>query len=196
MVKKGHFLAIILFLAFACKDKVKEFSGFNQKELEFLIASYEGKIWERISREENGEEINFSDCDLENYLIFLESNINNVGEQKPLLYAYNTNICDSLDFCSLHPDFCQSDVTLCGENPGFCEGLEDGILFIGSWYAKEPFFENSRSDTLVFEINNKTESIQVLDISANYATFLYKNRFSASGGSVIEHYQFLPPTTE
>jgi hypothetical protein len=197
MIKSSRIFIFILFVfMLSCKDKVQEFSGFNQKELEFLLASYEGKIWERISREENGEEIILEDCDLENYLIFLESNVNNVGEQKPLLYAYNPNTCDSLDFCSLHPDFCLSDTTLCGENPDFCEGLDNGILFIGSWYAKEPFFENSRSDTLVFEINNKTESIQVLDITANYVTFLYKNRVGSSGGSVIEHYQFLPPTTE
>jgi hypothetical protein len=175
---------------------VQEFSGFNQKELEFLLASYEGKIWERISRQEDGEEIVFEDCELDNYLIFLEENVNNAGELKPLLYAYNPNICDSLDFCSLHPDFCLSDTTLCAENPDFCENLEVGILFIGSWYAKEPFIENSRSDTLVFEINNKAESIQVLEITANYVTFLYKNRTGTSGVTVIEHYQFLPPTTE
>jgi hypothetical protein len=197
MIKKHHFYFLLSFLTLiSCKDKVQEFSGFNQKELEFLLASYEGKIWERISREENGEEIVFEDCELDNYLIFLEENVNNAGELKPLLYAYNPNLCDSLDFCSLHPDFCLSDTTLCAENPDFCENLEEGILFIGSWYAKEPFIENSRSDTLVFEINNKAESIQVLDVTANYVTFLYKNRTGTSGGTVIEHYQFLPPTTE
>jgi hypothetical protein len=175
---------------------VQEFSGFNQKELEFLLSSYEGKAWERISREEDGEEVVFEDCGLENYLIFLEDNVSNAGELKPLLYAYNPNLCDSLDFCSLHPDFCLSDTTLCGANPEFCDSLEDGILFIGSWYAKEPFIENSRSDTLVFEINNKAESIQVLDITANYVTFFYKNSTGASGATVVERYRFLPSTTE
>jgi hypothetical protein len=78
----------------------------------------------------------------------------------------------------------------------FCDSLEDGILFVGSWYAKEPFIENSRSDTLVFEINNKAESVQVLDITANYVTFFYKNSTGASGATVVERYRFLPSTTE
>jgi hypothetical protein len=197
MIKKHHFYFLLSFLTLiSCKDKVQEFSGFNQKELEFLLSSYEGKAWERISREEDGEEVVFEDCGLENYLIFLEDNVSNAGELKPLLYAYNPNLCDSLDFCSLHPDFCLSDTTLCGANPEFCDSLEDGILFIGSWYAKEPFIENSRSDTLVFEINNKAESIQVLDITANYVTFFYKNSTGASGATVVERYRFLPSTTE
>jgi hypothetical protein len=58
MSKKHLFHFLFLFLTIiSCKDKVQEFSGFNQKELEFLLASYEGKIWERISREEDGEEV-------------------------------------------------------------------------------------------------------------------------------------------
>ena len=49
------YLAFFL-LIFGCEDKVKDFSGFTQKELEFLLASEEGKAWERISKEEGGEE--------------------------------------------------------------------------------------------------------------------------------------------
>jgi len=190
-------IAFILFFAaliiFSCKEKVQEFSGFTQKEMEYLLASQEVKIWQRISREENEEDVVLEGCDLENYLFFVQGQ---VGNPKPLLYAYNPSNCDSLDFCNLHPDLCIADTTLCGEDPEFCSGLGDGILYIGSWYAKEPFIENSRSDTLVFEINGKMESIQVLDISSEYATFLYKNRTGGSGGSVVEHYQNIAVTDE
>jgi len=174
----------------SCNDKVKEFSGFTQKEMEFLLASYDGKVWERLSREENGEEVPLEGCELDNFLIFVQGR---VGEPKPLLFAYNSVACDSLDICDLYPDFCLSDTTLCAEDPDFCASLEDGILYIGSWYAKEPFIENTRSDTLIFQINQVQESIHVTQITANLATFLYKNRSSAEGGAVVENYQYLPP---
>ena len=101
-----------------------------------------------------------------------------------------------MDICSLYPDFCISDTTLCAENPYFCEELGNGILYIGNWYAKEPFIQNTRSDTLVFEINQELESIHVTSITANFATFLYKNRRGSEGGTVIENYQFLPLAEE
>lgn len=186
------FLFIILSFA-ACKDNVKEFSGFTQKEMEFLLASYELKVWERISRMENGEEVIPGDCGLDNYLIFVTGNI---GVPKNLFYAYNPGICDSLDFCNLHPDFCLADKANCADDPAACDDLPEGVLYIGSWYAKAPFIVNDRSDTLVFEINGKTESIHVTDISSEYATFVYKNRQSASGGAVEEIYRYLKPTAE
>jgi hypothetical protein len=192
MIKNSLFF-LLLIVIFSCKDKVTKFSGFTQTEMEFLLASSDAKIWERISREEDGEEIFLEGCEAESYLIFLQDE---VGDPKPLLYAYNPAVCDSLDFCALHPDFCISDTTLCAENPDFCDDLQDGILFIGSWYVKEPFIENSRADTLIFEINEKSESIHVTSITANYATFSYKNRTGSSGGSVIESYQFVPSDTE
>lgn len=189
MIKNGIIFLFISLISFSCKDKVQEFSGFTQKEMEFLLASEETKIWERISREVNGEEVILEDCELQNYLIFIQGQL---GNPKPLLYAYNPTNCDSANFCNLYPDFCVADTTLCAIDPDFCQGLSDGILLIGTWYAKEPFIENSRSDTLIFEINGIEESIEVLDISTNYATFLYKNRTENSGGSVVEYYQNLP----
>ncbi|MCK5369006.1 MAG: hypothetical protein KAQ62_10655, partial [Cyclobacteriaceae bacterium] len=158
MVRNGIFFLLLIFLFSFCKDKVKQFNGFTQKEMEYLLASDDFKVWERISQEENGEEILPDDCGMENYLIFLQGS---VGQPKPLLYAYNPLLCDSLDFCDQHPDFCEADTTLCNAEPDFCESLADGVLYIGSWYAKEPFIKNDRSDTLVFEINNKLESIFV-----------------------------------
>ncbi|MCK5209374.1 MAG: hypothetical protein KAQ79_15175, partial [Cyclobacteriaceae bacterium] len=88
---------------------MKQFNGFTQKEMEYLLASDDFKVWERISQEENGEEILPDDCGMENYLIFLQGS---VGQPKPLLYAYNPLLCDSLDFCDQHPDFCEADTTL------------------------------------------------------------------------------------
>lgn len=186
MVKKGiYFLGIFCILE-ACTDKVRKFSGFNQAEIEFLLASDNVKIWERIGQEAGGEEIVPDDCGMDNYLIFVQGS---VGEQKPLLYAYNPSICDSLDFCAQHPDFCQSDTTLCNSDPEFCDSLEDGIFYIGSWYAKAPFVTNSRSDTLVFEINAIKESIFVTSISSEHATFRYKKRTGSNGELITEYYQ-------
>jgi len=170
-----------------------EFNGFIQSELEYLLASEVGKVWERISKEEDGQEILPGDCDMENHLIFLPGK---VGDPKPLLYAYNPLICDSLDFCIQYPDFCQADTALCSENNEFCESLGDGVLLIGSWYAKEPFINNDRSDTLVFDINNKRESIFVTSISSLQATFQYKNRTGSSGGIITEYYTYKPAETE
>ncbi len=191
MIKNGIIFLFFISIIFSCKEKVQEFSGFTQKEMEYLLASQELKIWQRISREENEEEIMLEGCDLENYLFFVQGQ---VGNPKPLLYAYNPSSCDSLEFCNLHPELCIADTTFCGEDPQFCNSLGDGILYIGSWYAKEPFIENSRADTLVFEINGITESVQVLEISSEYASFLYKNRTGNAGGSVVENYQNIPLT--
>lgn len=186
------FLLLSILFSF-CKDKVKEFDGFTQKEMEYLLASDELKAWERISQEEDGEVIVPDDCGMDNYMIFIQGS---PGQPKALLYAYNPLICDSLDFCNLHPDFCQADTALCNADPGFCETLVDGVLYIGSWYAKEPFIKNSRSDTLVFEINNKKESIFVTGISSENATFLYKNRKGDEGGIITEVYNYSPPISE
>jgi len=193
MVKSVFLYILIIFILFSCADEVMEFKGFTQSELEYLLASEVGKVWERISKEEDGQEILPDDCDMENYLIFFTGK---VGDPKPLLYAYNPSICDSLDFCIQYPDFCQADTTLCSENSEFCESLGDGVLFIGSWYAKEPFINNDRSDTLVFDINNKRESIFVTSISSQHATFQYKNRTGSSGGIITEYYTNKPAETE
>ena len=177
----------------SCEDKVKKFDGFTQKEMEYLLAGEEAKAWERIGKVENGSALVLEDCDLENYLILVQGSL---GNPKPLLYAYNPSICDSLDFCNLHPDFCQSNLTLCSENTDFCAGLDQGMLYIGSWYAKQPFIKNGSVDTLVFTINKTKESIYVSDINAQYAAFQYKNRIGASGGIITEYYQFSAPVIE
>lgn len=193
MVRIGIFFLLVLFIFSSCGDKVKEFDGFVQGELEYLLASDTLKIWERIGQEENGEAVIPDDCDLENYLIFIQDEL---GQPKPLLYSYNPLICDSLDFCLQHPDFCQADTMLCNADPEFCETFSDGILYVGTWYAKEPFIKNSRSDTLVFEINKKKESIFVTSISSQNATFQYKNRVGIDGGVITEFYKIWSPTSE
>jgi hypothetical protein len=193
MVRNAVIFSFIIFILLSCKDQVKEYSGFTQKELEYLLASTEIKVWERVSREEDGAEVIPDDCGMDNFLIFFQGD---VGKPKDLLYAYNPNICDSLDFCNLHPDFCNSNVTNCAANPVLCDDLQEGLLYIGTWYAKAPFIVNSRSDTLVFTINGKTESIHVTDISSEYATFVYKNRQSTTGGTIEETYKYLSPIPE
>lgn len=186
------YLFLILLFSF-CDDKVKEFDGFTQKEMEYLLASDDAKVWERIAKEENGEEVMPDDCDMDNYLIFIQGGL---GVPKPLLYAYNPLICDSLEFCNQHPDFCQADTTLCNEDPDFCEDLGEGVLYIGSWYAKEPFIVNSRSDTLIFDINNVSESIFVINITSQYAAFQYKNRIGENGEVIDEFYKLLESISE
>jgi hypothetical protein len=189
MLKKAFIYITLVILIFSCEDKVNEFNGFTQIELEFLLSSDGAKAWERISKEEDGEEIIPGECDMDNYLIFVPGDI---GEEKPLLYAYNPSICDSMDFCTLHPDFCQADTMNCNADPDFCELISDEVLYIGSWYAKEPFIENDRSDTLVFSINNKKESIHVTNITSQYATFLYKGTTGTNGGLITENYKYTP----
>lgn len=193
MVRNSILFLLGVFLIYSCEDKVKKYNGFTQIELEYLLASDEGKSWERVGKEEDGNQVIPDDCDMDNYLIFVQGT---TGEPKPLLYAYNPSICDSIDFCIQHPDFCESDVDLCAENVDLCASLPDGMLFIGSWYAKKPFFDNDRSDTLVFEINENMESIFVTSISSEYATFQYKGRVGPSGGIITEFYTYTPPITE
>ena len=61
MLRNGLIFLLITISLLSCNDKVKVFSGFTQTEMEFLLASYEGKAWERISREEDGEEVTLED---------------------------------------------------------------------------------------------------------------------------------------
>lgn len=193
MVKIFPLFVLFIFLLSACEDKVKKFDGFTQKEMEFLLSGDESKVWERLAVKEDGTEVTLDECGIENYLIFVKGN---VGASKPLLYAYNQYICDSLDFCNQHPDFCASNEKLCAENADLCATLADGILYVGSWYAKAPFIKNENSDTLIFTINDKVESIYVMDINAAYATFNYKNRVGANSGDIIEYYQYSAPVEQ
>lgn len=186
MLKRGFIFCFVIAVIWSCNDKVTKFNGFTQKELEFLLASEDLKVWERVSREEDGVEVEPDDCGLDNFIVFVQ---NQVGQPKPLLYAYNPTLCDSLEFCNEHPNFCISDTTLCNADPAFCQALGEGVLYIGTWYAKEPFVSNDRSDTLIFEINNIEESIHVTNITSQFASFLYKNRSSSSGGVISENYQ-------
>jgi len=187
------FIIFLIILIFSCKDKVKEFDGFTQKELEYLLAAHDVKVWERVSKEEGGVEVVPDDCGMDNYLIFIQGSI---GQPKPLLYAYNPLVCDSLDFCVQFPDFCKSDTALCKEDPSFCETLGDGVLYIGTWYAKAPFIKNDRSDTLVFEINKKKESIFVTSITSQFVSLQYKNRAGSEGGIITEYYSYYQPEEE
>ena len=187
-----HIFLITLLFLFACKDKVKKFDGFTQKELEYLLSSSGGKVWERISRFEDGQEMQLEPCEAENYLLLYAGD---VGKPKKLVYAYNPETCDSADFCMLHPDFCAADTAMCQTDPDFCTDLGDGILYIGSWYAKAPFIDNARSDTLVFQINNEDQSIFVEQISSQFVTFRYK-RSSNNQPEIMENYQYLAPENQ
>lgn len=189
MTKRSIYYLLLLLVILSCSDKVTKYKGFIQSELEYLLASDEVKVWERVSVEENGQIVEPGDCDMDNFLIFAQGS---VGAEKPLLYAYNPTICDSLEFCNLRPEFCKADTMLCNADPLFCESFGEGVLYIGSWYAKEPFIRNSRSDTLVFTINNKTESVYVTSISSQNATFQYKQRTGSGGGLITEYYQYTP----
>ena len=193
MTKGSSLLIIFVILIFSCGDKVRPFQGFTQKELEHLLSSDESKAWLRVSKEEDGVVIEPDDCGMDNYLIFVPGNL---GDPKPLLYSYNPVICDSIDFCNLNPEFCQSDTTLCNTDPDFCNLLGQGVLYIGSWYAKAPFINNDRTDTLVFEINKKKESIFVTSITSQFATFQYKQRTGPSGGIITESYSYVSPDLE
>jgi len=189
MSKKFFPFVFLLLFMLSCSDKLRKYDGFIQSELEYLLASDVGKVWERVSVEEDGQAVPATECDMDNFLIFWPGN---VGEEKPLLYAYNPGICDSIDFCSLRPDFCKADTMLCNANPDFCDLFEDNVLYIGSWYAKEPFITNSRSDTLIFTINNKSESIHVTSVSSLNTSLQYKSRTGSEGGLITEYYKFTP----
>jgi len=191
---KYGFLALFLALFVACADKVREFDGFNQKELEYLLTGEAGKIWLRTVRMENDTEVEFDECSTDNYLIFLPV-ANAIGKPKPLIYGYNPTICDSLDFCISNPDFCISNQFNCAEDPDLCELLDDGMFHIGTWYAKAPFVVNDRADTLVLEINKKFESVQVTSITSTELDVFYKNRKGPSGETITESYQQFVPET-
>ena len=177
----------------ACGDSVRKFSGFIQMEMEYLLASTEFKDWERISVFEDGQEKEFDDCNTGHKIRFYQGT---VGEEKDLHYFYNPAMCDSIDFCNEYPDFCEAHKNICEEDPDACSELADGELIIGTWYALEPFVENTRSDTLIFNINSSEESIHVTNITSKFATFLYKNREAAGGGTIIENYQSIEETDE
>lgn len=97
-------LAILLLATQSCGDEVREFDGFTQTELEYLLAGEGGKIWLRTGRQVDDVAIEQEGCTSDNYLLFLTAD-NSIGKPKPLLYGYNPTICDSLDFCTINPDF-------------------------------------------------------------------------------------------
>ncbi len=148
MIKKTLLYFLFFGAAFSCNDVVKKYDGFTQREMEFLLASYGGKIWQRVSRTEDGQEITPDDCGLENYMIFTANTQQPVvvGSPKPLFYAYNPVNCDSLAFCASFPEYCLANKAFCEANPDVCNDLQEGILNIGTWFAKAPFIQNSRTN--------------------------------------------------
>jgi hypothetical protein len=189
MKKYFAVLLVCVMGTFSCNDKVRDFAGFTQSEMEYLLAADSGKQWVRIGRTENGESVALEGCDFATRLIFLQDG---VGVPKPLLAAYNPDACDSLSFCNVYPAYCRADSSLCAQNPELCDSIAQNEFFIGSWLAQEPFVENSRADTLLLEIDGVEEAVQVLEISGSFASFLFKEREGSAGAKVVEHYQYQP----
>jgi hypothetical protein len=187
------FVLIVIGLFSSCEDKVREYNGFTQSELEYLLSGEEFKAWNLMGIDEGETSIELDECQSDNFLIFLGGS---TGDPKPLLYAYNTNICDSLDFCLQHPEFCLSDTTLCGSDPEFCASLEAGVLYIGSWYVKAPFITNNPADTLVLAINDKSETAYIPNVNAENVTIQYRRRTGENGEIITEYYYFPLPIDE
>lgn len=193
MTQRGLLYFLTFTVLLSCKDVVKEYDGFTQKEMEFLLASYGGKVWQRIARIEDGEEIMPDDCGLDNFMIFIANAQQPVivGSPKTLLYAYNPVVCDSLEFCATYPEYCLAHKSFCEANPADCNNLQEGVLYIGTWFAKAPFIQNTPTDSLIFVINQVRESVFVSEISSEYATLLYGSRKTSTGGAIKEIYKFL-----
>ncbi|NJN27597.1 MAG: hypothetical protein HC819_17290 [Cyclobacteriaceae bacterium] len=181
MTKKLLKGILVVFLLFACEDKVEEFDGFMQKELEYMLAGQDVKIWERVS------ESNANDCAAGNYLVFVQDSTGKTGTPKPLLFAYDPALCSAQIFCEQYPDYCASNADLCLLYPAFCNQVGEGFLFIGTWYAPLPAVENGSTDMMVFTINKKSEPVRVSAIDPEHLVLEYSRE------KPTEEYQFVAP---
>ncbi len=175
-------LYLLLFFAlslYSCEETVDEFSGFQKQEMEFLLAGDSAKVWERVSRWEDGKEIEFSDCEKQNRMIFLAGNSD---ESKRLLYTFDTAVCDSAGFCNENIEYCISDTAQCNQDPDFCELLDDSTLYLGTWEVMEPAIDGGTTDQLLLKLWPKTRETTVTGISALAFSFEFSE--SESGGII------------
>lgn len=162
---RGYLIVLISFTLalFSCGEKVDEFSGFTKSETEFLLAGDSAKVWERVKRWEDGEEVDFSDCQQENRMIFMAGS---TDASKRLLYAYNTEVCDSSGFCNDNVEYCISDTANCRQDPDFCELLSPGTLYLGTWEVMKPAIENGNTDQMLLKFWTSTRMTTITGISS------------------------------
>jgi len=162
---KGYLFALIFFafLLYACEETIDEFSGFQKQEMEFLLAGDSAKVWERVSRWEDGVEVEFSDCEKQNRMLFIAGNND---ESKRLLYTFDTEVCDSESFCNENIKYCISDTAQCNRDPDFCELLDEGTLYLGTWEVKEPASKGGTTDQLLIKLWPRTRITTVTSISS------------------------------
>ena len=162
---KGYLFVLIFFALslYACEETIDEFSGFQKQEMEFLLAGSTAKVWERVTRWEDGMEVEFSDCEKQNRMIFIAGN--NDASRK-LLYTFDTIACDSAGFCSENIKYCISDTAQCNRDPDFCELLGEGTLYLGTWEVSEPPVEGGVTDQLLLKLWPRTRIITVTSISS------------------------------
>lgn len=162
----------------ACEKPVREFNGFTKAELEFLLAGDSAHVWQRVSRSEDGEEIDFSDCRKNNRMIFHAADLD--GVQK-LLYAYDTNVCDSAGFCNEFPAYCLSDTIRCHDDPEFCSALSPGTLYIATWEVTGVTADYEITDMVRIIFPGYSNIANVSRISSEYFEWEYDDHVPGIG---------------
>lgn len=131
--------------------------------MEFLLAGDSANVWERITRWEHGNQIDFTDCQKKNTMIFMAADIDKVQR---ILYTYNTDICDSLSFCSEYPEYCMSDTALCSAYPDYCANLGPDTLFIAIWEVTGVTGDDEITDQLRIKFSGFSNYAKVTQISS------------------------------
>ncbi len=167
---RSFWIFVALALA-SCGDPVPEYDGFNKNQVEFLLAGTAGKVWQLTSRTVDDQMAEVDPCEEGGLLVFLPDSRN---DNKPLLYAYDPTVCDSLTFCNAFPGYCMSDTSICNQNPALCQGFDGRTLFIGYWEVKKPLITNARTDTVFVHLWEGTRTMHINKMTASLSTFKYE----------------------
>lgn len=151
----------ILLSVFACASDDAP-ANLEDEELQRLLAADSAKVWQRMTRKENGTNTMFSDCDTDNLLIFSLAE----SAEDTITINYETG-------------------------PMLCPSESDSLIFQGAWdiFSSEiPVIY----DSLRLIIDGDTSLRNIDFITSQMLMLSYEQDASGQVIQVVESYQFIP----
>ena len=147
-------------VVFACSNDNTP-ANFETEELQRLLASDSAKVWQRLSRKEDGTNKTLADCETDNRLIFS------------------------------FPKSAEDTITINYETgPSFCPGQSDSLIFQGAWdllSADNPLVY----DSLRIAINGDTSLRNIDFITSQMLMLSFEEDVSSQILKVVESYEFV-----
>ncbi|MGI9543676.1 MAG: hypothetical protein ACR2MX_10485 [Cyclobacteriaceae bacterium] len=148
-------------LVFACASDDAP-ANLEDAELQRLLAADSAKVWQRMSRRENGTNTTLPDCEIDNVLIFSLAE----SSEDTVTINYETG-------------------------PLLCSGESDSLIFQGAWDIFSSDIPEVY-DSLRLIIAGDTSLRNIDFITSQMLMLSYEEEASGQVVQVVESYQFIP----